>query len=632
MERRNYKIIKYNQHSKSEINLMKRIYIFFLLFAVLLTSTGKVFGQVTFRASAPSTVVEGEQFRLSYILNKEGKDFRLPDIPDFDDIFGPSISTSFSQQTINGKTTSERSVTYTYIMIAKKQGTFTIPPASIKVDGSNYQSNTLEIKVLPPDESSSQGSAQGGNKGDERTSSAATATVSAQDAFIRAIVSKNNPYEQEGFTVTFRLYTTLNVVNFGKIQFPEFEGFMVEEVDLPANQQMQMERYNERNYYTADLRKSLLFPQRSGQITIPQGSLEMVFSVSSGRRVSTFFGTQEVMVDVKKELITNPLTINVKPLPDNKPASFANAVGNFTLKSNINATEVKANEAITLTLEISGTGNHKLIRNPVIEFPNNFETYDPTVLNSLNVTNNGLSGVRKIEYMAIPRYEGDYTIPAVEFSYFDPNKSKFETLTVPEKHLKITKGDPGSSVTSPYVNRQDVRVEQDIRFLKTGNPTWLSGSAFFVGSLNYWMWYLIPLLILILMYILNRKQARENANVALMRNRKANKMAIKRLKVASRYLKEQDKEHFYDEVLRAIWGYFSDKLSIPLARLSKNNIEEELSRKGIDENLVAKFMEIMGTCEFARYAPAESNAEMDRIYNGTMEAIGEMESKLRNKK
>lgn len=608
---------------------MRHIYIYILLFMVLLTGAGKAYGQVTFKASAPATVVEGEQFRLSYILNKEGKDIRLPEIPDFDVLFGPSISTSFSQRTVNGKTTSESSVTYTYILMAKKTGTFTISPASIKVDGSNYESNSLQIKVLPPDEASTQEPAAGGGRGEERPSGTGTATVSAEDAFIRAIVSKNDPYEQEGFTVTFRLYTTLNVVNFGKIQFPEFEGFMVEEVNLPSNQQLQLERYNGRNYFTADLRKTLLFPQRSGQISIPRGSLEMVFSVPSGRRVSTFFGTQEVMVDVKKELITNPLSINVKPLPANRPSSYANAVGTFTLKSGINSTAVKANEAITITWEISGTGNMKLIRNPEIEFPNNFEVYDPTVTNSLNVTTNGLTGIRKIEYMAIPRYEGSYTIPAVEFAYFDPAKNRYETLTMPAQNLQIAKGDPGSSTTTSFVNRQDVKVEQDIRFLKTDEPSYLSATTFFVGSLNYWLWYLIPLLLLIVLFVLNRKQARENANVALMRTRKANKMAIKRLKTANRYLKEQDKEHFYDEVLRAIWGYFSDKLSIPVARLSRNNIEEELSRKEISEQLAGKFIEILDTCEFARYAPAESNAEMDRIYNDTMKAIEEMENKLR---
>ncbi len=601
-----------------------------LLFFVTLLFTGRTAvseAQVTFKASAPATVVQGEQFRLSYVLNKEGKDLRLPNMPDFDLLFGPSTSTSFSQRTINGKTTSESSVTYTYILVAKKTGSFTIPAASITVDGSHYQSNSLKINVLPPDKTSSQGAAPGGRQQEER---ATAGKVSSRDAFIRAIVSKNSPYEQEGFTVTFRLYTTLNIVNFGKIQFPEFEGFMVEDIPLPVNQQLQMERYNDRNYYTADLRKTLLFPQRSGQITIPAGNIEMVFSVPSGKSVSTFFGSQEVMVDVKKNLTTNPLAINVKPLPANKPASFANAVGTFTLKPSISAEKMKANEALTLTLEISGTGNMKLIRDPEVIFPDNFELYDPTIDNALNATTNGLTGIRKISYMAIPRYEGNYTIPPVEFTYFDPGANSYKTLGTPEYKLQIAKGDPGSTAGT-FVDRQDVEVEQDIRFLKTGNPIYLSRKDFFVGSFTYWLWYLIPLILLITFFVINRKQAQENANVALMRTKKANKMAIKRLKTAGKYLREHDKEKFYDEVLRALWGYFSDKLSIPVARLTKNNIESELSKQGVSEELADRFMQILDTCEFARYAPAESNAGMDRIYQDTLEAIGEMESKLKKR-
>ena len=609
-----------------------RILLLLLLVVLLTGSMTRVDAQVTFKASAPASVVEGEQFRLSYVLNREGRELRLPDITGFDLLFGPSTSTSYSQQTINGKTTSESSVTYTYILMAKKAGTYTLPPASITVDGSNYKSNTLQIKVLPPDEASTKTPTAPGNKAEDRASTGSgTATVSSGDAFIRAIVSKNSIYEQEGFTVTFRLYTTLNVVNYGKIQFPEFEGFMVEEVDVPMNQQLQMERYNGKNYYTADLRKTLLFPQRSGEITIPAGSLEMIFSVPSGRKVSTFFGSQEVMVDVKKALNTNPLSVKVKPLPAQRPVSFSNAVGSFNLKPVISATEMKANEAITLKLEISGTGNMKLIRNPEVVFPGNFELYDPTVNNSFNVTTNGLTGIRSVEYMAIPRYEGDYTIPPVEFTFFDLTTNSYKTLTTPAYDLRIAKGDPAAAAASNYVNRQDVKVEQDIRFLKTGEPSYLSQHNFFAGSLNYWLWYAIPFLVLVIYYLFNRKQARENANVALMRTRKANKTAARRLKAAGRYLKEHDKEHFHDEVLRALWGYFSDKLSIPLAELSKNNIESELSVYGINEQLTDRFMHILDSCEFARYAPAESDAEMDRLYQDTVAAIGEMENRLKKK-
>lgn len=606
-------------------NLKRNIYLKIVLLITVLSGNILISeAQVTFKASAPATVVEGEQFRLSYVLNQEGKDLRLPDLTDFDILFGPSTSTSFSQRTINGKTTSERSVTYTYILVPKTTGTFTISPASITVGGSNYQSNSLKIEVLPPDKTNPQESSG--------SSSARAATVTESDAFIRAIVSKNNPYEQEGFTVTFRLYTTLNIVNFGRIQFPEFEGFMVEEIDVPANQQLKMERYNDRNYYTADIRKTLLFPQKSGQITIPSGRLEMMFSVPSGRKVTTFFGSQELTVDVKKELVTNPITVNVKPLPANRPASYANAVGSFSLKPNISSNELKANEAFTIRIEISGTGNMKLISNPNIEFPNNFEVYDPTVTNALNASGNGLTGIRTIEYMAIPRYEGSYTIPPIEFSYFDISSNSYKILTTPEYNLQVAKGEPGGTSANNFFNQQDVKVEQDIRFLKTGEPDYKSISDFFVGSFIYWLWYIIPLLILVIFYIVDRKNARENANIALKRNRKANTMAIKRLKLALKYLKEQNKERFYDEVLRAIWGYFSDKLSIPVANLSKYNIETELSKNGISDELIERFMNILGTCEFARYAPAESDAEMDSVYNNTIDAIGEMENRLKRRK
>lgn len=601
---------------------------FFLIATLAFMATATAGAQVIFRASAPGTVVKGQQFRLTYTLNKEGKDLRLPsDMAGFEVLFGPSVSTSYSQQTINGKTTSESSVAYTFILMPGKEGTFTIAPASINVDGANYRSNPVQVKVIPEDQvpkSQSRGGAAEPDQG-----SVSTPTVKSTDAFIRAIVSKNSVYEQEGFTVTFRLYTTLNVTDLGKIQFPEFEGFMVEEVELPSNQQLRIEKYNNRNYYTADLRKTLLFPQRSGKITIPSGRLEMVFSVPSGRRIESFFGSQEVSVDVKKALVTNPLTIDVKPLPADKPEGFTGAVGQFTFKPSVNTQQTRANEPLTVTLDISGTGNLKLIQNPKVEFPSNFEVYDPTITNNVLVTTNGLTGSRKIEYLAIPRFEGKYTIPGIEFSYFDPVSRSYKTEKSPEYTIDVAKGDPSKANASSYVNQQSVQVEQDIRFLKTNEPSYHSKSDYFVGSFGYWLWYLVPLLLLTGYYIVNRKQAKQNANIALMRNRRANKVASKRLKMAEKFLKEHQKEPFYEEVLRALWGYFSDKLSIPVAQLSRDNVGAELSGHGVEEGLISTFMRILDTCEFARYAPAESGEAMDNLYNETVDAIGKMETQLK---
>lgn len=580
--------------------------------------------QVTFRASAPSTVEKGQQFRLSYVLNKDGRDLRLPEIKGFDVIFGPSKSQSFKSTTINGKTTSESSVTYTYIFSAQKEGDFTIAPASIDVDGTNYKSNSVNIKVLPPGKSGS------GSTVEKQGNQASSPNVSEKDVFIRAIVSKNSVYEQEGFTVTFKLYTTLNIVDIGKITFPEFEGFMVEEVDVPSNQG-QIERYNGRNYSTADLRKSILFPQRSGKITIPSGRLEMVFSVPSGKRVSTFFGTQEVMADVRKTLVTNPITIDVKQLPDNKPESFSNAVGTLSFKPSISTQQTRANEPITLTFEISGTGNMKLIQTPEVKFPSNFEVYDPIIDNNLKVTTNGLTGSRKIEILAIPRYEGKFNIPPIEFSYFDLNSHTYKTMKSPSYDLQIAKGAPSKAKTSNYVNQQNVEVEQDIRFLKLKKPQFFSKDKFFAGSITYWLLYIIPLIAFVLLYLFNRKIAKENANIVLTRTKKANKVATKRLKIAEKHLKAHNKSLFYEETLRALWGYFSDKLSIPISNLTKENIEAELSSKGLNDELISRFMNILNTCEFARYAPVESEGAMESVYNDTVFAIGEMENRLKRK-
>ncbi|NLA63350.1 MAG: protein BatD [Bacteroidales bacterium] len=450
------------------------IKIFLLLF--LLQSNSLFAQDVIFKASAPKGVVKNEQFRLTYTVNKEGKELRLPsDMEGFEILFGPSVSLSNSTQIINGKSTSQSSFSHTYILTAPQEGSFTIGPASIIINGSNYKSNSVTINVLPPDKEK--------EKSQSGQSSSSSIEIESTDAFIRAIVSKNRIYEQEGFMVTFKLYTTLDVVNFGRIEFPEFEGFLVEELDIPSNQQLQLEHYNGKNYYTADLRKTLLFPQRSGKMTIPSGRLEMIFSVPSGKKISSFFGMQEVNVDVKKPLITNPVSINVTALPSGKPSSFNGAVGSFTLKPTISTDKIAANEPVTIKLEISGTGNQKLIQNPEVEFPTNFELYDPTIDNALTPSANGFNGTRTIEYLVIPRYEGDYSIPPIEFSYFDISSRSYKTVKSPTYSLTVSKGDPSkATASSSYVNQQEVRVEQDISYIKNEQQTFINTDNLFEGS------------------------------------------------------------------------------------------------------------------------------------------------------
>lgn len=605
----------------------------YLLLLILLSSVYTVFAQneVSFKASAPNAVVKGEQFRLTYILrNGSGSNPQFPnEIKGFDILYGPSVSQSQSTQIINGKRTTESSESYTFILIANEEGTFNVPSASIKVDGKSYTTSALSIKVLPPDKTTQSQQSSSGQ------SAASTSTPqNTNNAFIRPIVTKAKVYEQEAFLIVFRFYTTaMNVRDFGKIEFPEFEGFMVEEQDLPVNRQLTLEHYNGRNYYVADLRRSLLFPQRSGKITIPKGRIEMVFSEPSGRRVQSFFGPQEIMTDVKRVLQTNPVTIDVSPLPANKPANFANAVGSFTMKSEISDQHIVANDAITITLTISGTGNLKLIKNPEIKFPSDFETYDPKVSNNFRVTDNGLSGSKKIEYLFIPRHQGNYTIPAIEFSYFDTKSKAYKTLSSDEYKIIVDK-DPnaGSNSAVSYTNQNEVKAIQDIRFIKTGDIKFSKKDSFIIGSLTYILWYLIPTLLFIISFFYYRKQIKQNANITLMRTKKANKVATRRLKIAEISLKEHNKEKFYEEILRATWGYLSDKLLIPVANLNRDNIEQELAKYGVSKDIISSFMYILDTGEFARYAPSDSDETMDKLYTETVNAISEMESIIKKRK
>lgn len=612
---------------------------YWYLLLLLLVGVSPIFADdITFVINAPGTTVKGAQIHLQYILKgPNAQANNIPEIPDeikgFDNLYGPSVSTMYSSSTINGRTTSETNITYTYLLLAKEEGTFTLPAASIKINGKNYKSNTATIKVLPPDKNAQP--TQQGQQPQIITSTSKDGNFNPSDAFIRAIPSKTKIKEQEAVVVTFRFYTVLNIRNVGKIQFPEFEGFMTEDFELPMNRQMTPEHYNGRNYLVIDVKKTLLFPQRSGKITIPSGKMEIVFEVGSGRKVQTFFGPQEVMTEVKRELRTSPLTFDVSQLPlDGKPANFSGGVGTFTFKPTISADNVKANDAVTIKLDISGSGNLKLIKNPEIKFPKDFETYDPKVNNNdFKITDRGLTGTKSIEYLFIPRYPGDYTIPPIEFSYFDTQSNSYKTLTSPAYNLHVDK-DPnaGKNASTSYSNQRELEIDQDIRYIKTGDFTFKDAKSFFVGSLPYILWYIIPFLLFILFAIVYRKQIKANADIAMMRTKKANKVATKRLKLAKQYLQGQKKDNFYEEILRAVWGYLSDKLLIPVADLNRENIEIELTKYGIGEDLIRQFIDVLDTGEFARYAPSEAGDAMDKLYNDTVDAIGKMENTIKKLK
>lgn len=605
-----------------------------LVFLFILLATFGVVAwaaDVTFKATAPEAVVMGETFRLSYIVNGEGKDLRVPELADFEVLYGPAVSTSYSTQMINGNVTSETTNTYTYTLQPKKEGTFNIAPATIKVKGANYTSNALVIKVLPADKAE-EASKENGRSG--------TAAVGKDDLFILATLSKKSIYEQEGFLVTYKLYANprkANVVGINQVKLPEFEGFLTQEIELPQNRQLVLENYNGKNYGTFVIQQAVLYPQRSGKITIPAGSLDVALRVqvpaTRPRSVFDFFEDNGGYTDVNKSVSISPVSVEVKPLPSGKPASFSGAVGSFTMTSNINSNQVKTDDAVTVKVTISGNGNIKLVKNPEVVFPNDFDVYDPKVDVDIKTTTAGSSGTKTIEYMAIPRYAGDFEIPAIAFSYFDTKAGSYKTITSEPYKLHVEQGKGGGGnapVVSNFSNKESVKyLGQDIRYLKVKNIHFVPNNELFFGSFMYYMAYLIPAILFIVFFLIYRKQVKENSNLALVRTKKANKMAVRRLKNAGKLMKENKKEAFYDEVLRALWGYLSDKLSIPQANLTKDNVEAELAKYGVDDALIQEFMDILNTCEFARYAPAQASDAMDKLYEQTIDAIGKMENTIK---
>ncbi|MEG1684635.1 MAG: BatD family protein [Bacteroides sp.] len=609
--------------------MRKLIFLFILLIAGL---NAKADERASFTASAPDAVVTGEQFRLTYtVTTQKIKDFRAPSIKGFEVLMGPSRSQQSSTQIINGNISSSSTITFTYILLAENEGTFTIPAASIVADGNAMNSNVLRIKVLPPDKT-------GSNNSDEESSSSRSQSsgtkVSNQDIFMLVTASKSSVYEQEALLLTYKLYTAVSFQGFNNVKMPDFKGFHSQEIKISQKQEASMEHYKGRNYRTAICAQYVLFPQQTGKLEIPSAQFDasVAKAVRSADPFDAFFNGGNNYVEVKKALITPKITINVNPLPAGKPASFSGGVGEFTLSSSINTKELKTNDAVTIKLIISGTGNLKLINTPEIAFPKDFEMYDPKIDNKFSTTRNGLSGSKVIEYLAIPRHPGTFNIPAVEFSYFDLKTKSYKTLKTENYEIKVEKGAGNADqMIADFTNKEDLKmIGQDIRYIKSGNSTLRPKGDFLFGSFIYYLWYIIPLCFFIALVIIYRKKVIENANVAKVRTKKANKVAAKRMKTAEKFLKENKKAEFYDEILKALWGYISDKLNIPVSQLSKDNIEYELAKYGVSVELTKEFIDALNQCEFARYAPGDENEAMDKVYSSSMEVISKMENIIKH--
>ncbi|HRR62321.1 MAG TPA: BatD family protein [Paludibacteraceae bacterium] len=461
---------------------MKRKILLCLVFLTGILSA-KADEPVSFTASAPSTVILDKPFQLVYTINAVGKDLRIPEIKDFDILAGPFESQSSSIQIVNGKRTTSVSNSYTYTLLPKRTGTFTIPSASIMVDNQKYTSNGLTIKVLPPNKESS--------KSEKQESSTSPSNISEENIFIRTSVSKSTVYEQEPVLLTYKLYTLLDVVQCINKKMPDFDGFLKQEIEQAQNKQFSYENYNGRNYGTVVLYQALLYPQRPGVISIDNANFEAIIQVRNQTSIRSIFDDFfDSYTNVSKNLIAPGVKINVKPLPQNKPSLFAGAVGTFTMSSSLSANQIKENEAVTLKINIAGIGNLKLIQAPEIKFPNDFEVYDPKITNNFKTTLAGVQGTKTIEYLFIPRHHGEYTIPSAEFSYFDLRDNVYKTLRTPEYTLHVLKGNesPTTTVVGNYSNKQEIKqLGKDIRYIYTGNIKLNRTSQPLFGSLTGWL-------------------------------------------------------------------------------------------------------------------------------------------------
>lgn len=612
-----------------------------LLISILLIvfSTGSLLNaqDVSFRASAKNVVRTGERFQLVYAVNGEGRNFKAPTIKGFAILSGPSTSQNSSVQIINGSVSRTVEYTYTFILQAKgEEGMLDIPAAKITVDGKEYKSNPLKIQVISSGSSQQQQQSSSGNAG------GTTLDDLKNEVFVKAVVNKKSPMQGEQVVVTYKLYFRINIASPEFIKEPSFKGFWVNDLlrdrqSLPQYQEV----YKGQNYHVAELKKMALFPQRSGKFSINPLELKVQAQVKAKTQARSkdpffdsffndpFFNRYQTL---EVPLTSNSLEIDVKALPvANKPSDFSGAVGKFTINSTIDKTELKTNEAINLKYTISGTGNVELVDKINVTFPPDFEAYDPKISKNMNYAVSGVSGKKTFEYLLIPRTPGDFTIDAVTLSYFDLSKKKYVTLTTPGYEIKVEKGkDSESNFSLAGTNQTDIRyLGSDIRHIRVGNPEMRLTGAFFFGSNIYFILMGAPLLLFILFIIIWKKELKKRSNLALMKNRKATRVARKKMKKAESFLKEKSHDLFYEEVSQALWGYLSDKFSIPLANLSIDTVNETLARKGVKEETIVKFTETLNNCEYARFAPGDKNTAMENIYNESVNLVSHMERELK---
>ena len=584
-----------------------------------------------FVMSAPNAVEMGKQFRLSFAINERASNLQLPPAitANFDILMGPSTGQSTSIRIVNGRTTKEVNYSYTYILRAKKEGNFEIRPASIEVKGKVFESNSINIHVVKAQLKPQQ--QQSGRTQSQNPSSRQSVDLGKDNMFTRVVLSKHNVYKGEQIIATVKLYVNPNIpiAGFDEVNLPTYEGFYTQDIEIPQQISFTREVYNDKIYQVGVLKKTILFPQQNGKITIQPFSMALLVQqqVKSRSFFDDFFSNYRT---VKSRMTSSAVSVNVKDLPT-VPANFLGGVGSFNISSSISSESVTTNDAVTLTVKINGTGNIRLIQTPKLKLPSDFEVYDPRATDNVRATDNGATGSKTIEYLFQPRFEGDYTIPPIQFAYFNPTSGKYVTKSTQEYKLHVVKGSEEQSTTVvSSLRKEDVRlIGKDIRFIEQGNPALkLKGHTFF-GTTKFYLIYIISSLLFILLFMVYRKKAKENANIALVRNKKANSVAKKRLKAAAGFMKKNNNEAFHDEILKAFLGYLSDKLGIPVADLNRESAVLKLQEKNVSQEVIDDYIDVTEQCEFARYAPTGGSEARHELYKKAESTMSRFEKQIK---
>lgn len=596
--------------------------------AVLAISVVANAADVSFSVDYPRQVVQGNKFQISFSLrNAEGNGFKAPEVGGCKLLYGPSKSSSYSSQWVNGVSSSSSSEEYTMVYRADQAGKYTVGSATVSVGGKQYSTKPFTIEILPPDRSAQQGNNRGSQSVqiDNANTQTAGKQVSSKDLFVRIILSKSNVYEQEAVVCTIKLYTKYQISQFIANIQPSYNGFLIEELPVSPNLN-DIEHVNGENYMVAELKKCILFPQQSGKLTITSGTYDV--TVVQYEQFRTPFGIMRQPVEKQLQVKSNTSSVNILPLPEPKPASFNGAVGNFTVSTEIKPQVLKTYEAATYSYIIRGSGNIKYLKSPTIGFPSQFDVYDPQ--NNINAkpSGNTVSGTVTIDYTFIPQFVGKYEIPGTEFTYFNPATRKYETLTTQKYDLTVAKGS-GAASQAPKGGIE--QKNRDILHIKTGDLHLKQEHSYAVEGFGYWLWYIVPLLLLAAVLFYYRKALKARSDMQLMRTKRANKVAQKRLRAAKQWMRAGDKNKFYAEVLTALWGYLSDKIQIPVSELNKENISAELTNYGATDEVIEAVIEVLNNCEFAQYAPELSGNDMESIYSAAADAMDKLENTKRKK-